>query len=368
MPSAAAICPVSLAALMAVDTSSGLTELSGTTCVVTGGFGFIGSNLALRLAAAGAQVRVIDNLIPQHGGDIRNLPGFALDGRKPGNGPVSGAGSIDTLIADLSDDRVVELVHDADLVFNVAGQVSHHASMIDPLRDLDLNVRSHVAFLETLRRVCPLARVILTSTRQVYGRPNYLPVDELHPTVPVDVNGIDKLACEQLHLLYGRSHGLRPTVLRLTNVFGPRQNLLKDDLGVLPVFFRRALRGEPIDLFGSGEQRRDCLHVDDVVRALVAAATTEGSIGEIINVGNITSWSLREIASTIVEAAGGDSELRFVEFPAHLARIDIGDFGCDISKAATLLGWKPEIGLMEAVQSTVTFYRQHPWYLSPSSI
>lgn len=330
-----------------------LDAFAATTCVVTGGLGFIGSNLATALAAGGAEVRVVDGLVAQHGGDRRNLEPSA---------------DIEVVIADLGEPAVAEVVDGADVVFNVAGQVSHHASMTEPLRDLELNVASHLRFLETLRRVNPATRLVLTSTRQVYGRPQYLPVDETHPTAPVDVNGIDKLACEQLHLLYGRVHGLRPTALRLTNVFGPRQNLLKDDLGVLPVFIRRALLGEGIELFGDGGQRRDCLFVDDVVTAMGAAAEHDAAIGEVINVGNLTSWSLREIASTIVEAAGGASTITRVPFPEHLARIDIGDFDCDISRAASLLGWKPAVSLVEAAERTVSFYRRHPWYLSPSSI
>jgi UDP-glucose 4-epimerase len=342
---------------MTADLLCEFDGLAGRTCVVTGGLGFIGSNVAAALADAGATVRVIDALIPEHGGDRRNISNDCVE-----------AGRIEVLVADLAADEAGDALAGADLVFNIAGQVSHHASMTDPLRDLDVNVRSHLGFLEIVRRVCPQARLVLTSTRQVYGRPEYLPVDELHPTNPVDVNGIDKFACEQFHLLYGRVHGLAPTVLRLTNVFGPRQNLLKDDLGVLPVFVRRVLRGEPIDLFGTGEQRRDCLFIDDAVRAIVGAALAPNVVGEIINVGNTTSWSLREIASTMIDAAGTSSQLRFAEFPPHLARIDIGDFGCDVSKALTLLGWKPEISLEEAVERTITFYRQYPWYLSPSSI
>ena len=200
------------------------------------------------------------------------------------------------------------LVQGADVVFNVAGQVSHHASMTDPLLDLDLNVRSHLAFLETLRQVAPRTRVVLTSTRQVYGRPERLPVDETHPAHPVDVNGVDKLAGEQLHLLYTTVHGLPTTALRLTNVYGPRQNLTREGLGVLPVFLRRALEGQMIELYGDGLQRRDCLHVDDVVKAL-AMATSDAAIGEVVNLGHPTSSTLREIAESILRAAGRPVEV-----------------------------------------------------------
>ncbi len=327
---------------------AGLAGLAGAQCVVTGGLGFIGSNLVHALVGAGASVRVVDALVPQHGGDRRNLEGLT---------------GVEVLVDDLGSPAVAELVAGTDVVFNVAGQVSHHASMTDPLRDLDLNVRSHVALLETLRTVVPGCRVVLTSTRQVYGRPEYLPVDEAHPTRPVDVNGVDKLACEQFHLLYGVVHGLRPTVLRLTNVYGPRQNLSKDDLGALPVFIRQALRGEPIRLYGSGEQRRDCLHVDDVVAAL-AQATAERCRGEIINLGHEHSWSLREIVTAIVAAAASASTVELVPWPADLERIDIGDFQGDWTKAAETLGWKPAIDLAEGLNDTVRYYAEHPWYLS----
>ncbi len=325
-----------------------LTGLAGAKCVVTGGLGFIGSNLVHALVHAGASVHVVDALVPHHGGDPRNLDGVTPD---------------ELLIAPLDDDGVAGLVERADVVFNVAGQVSHHASMTDPLTDLELNVRSQVAFLETLRRTAPGCRIVLTSTRQVYGRPVRLPVDEDHPTNPVDVNGIDKLACEQYHLLYGTIHGLRPTVLRLTNVYGPRQNLSKDGLGALPVFLRRALTDQPIQLFGTGEQLRDCLHVDDVVGAIVTA-TTDRSVGAIVNLGHEHSWSLREIVGEILELSRSSSDLSYVPWPPDLERIDIGDFQGDWTRAAELLGWKPTIGLVDGLRSTIDFYRKHPWYLS----
>jgi UDP-glucose 4-epimerase len=325
------------------------TGLGSSVCVVTGGLGFVGSNLVHSLVASGAEVRVIDALVPEHGGDSRNLTG--LDG-------------VDVIVAEVGDPAVADVIGDADVIFNVAGQVSHHASMTDPIRDLDLNTRSQVGFLETVRRVRPGARIVLTSTRQVYGRPERLPVDESHPVNPVDVNGIDKLACERFHLLYGHVHGLRPTVLRLTNIYGPRQNLLKDDLGVLPVFVRKALRGEAIHLFGDGSQRRDCLHVDDVVTAIVAAALTDDAVGEIVNVGNTTSWSLREIAEAVVAATGSSTTIMTSPWPPDLERIDIGDFQCDVSKAARMLDWAPTIDIADGMQRTAAFYGQHPWYLS----
>jgi UDP-glucose 4-epimerase len=326
-------------------------SLHGATCVVTGGLGFIGSNLVHALVAAGAQVRVIDRLVPQHGGDIRNLDGVTV--------PL-------TLTA-IDDPQVADVLRGADVVFNVAGQVSHHASMTDPLRDLDLNVRTHLGFLQMVRSTCPGVRMVYTSTRQIYGRPKYVPVDEAHPCNPVDVNGVNKQACEQLHLLYGHVHGLQATVLRLTNIYGPRQCLTKDDLGVLPVFFRRALRGDLIQLYGDGTQRRDCLHVDDVVAALLMAATNDAVVGEVVNIGNVRSWELRELADIITSATASPAGWELVAWPEHLVRIDIGDFQCDIAKAAKLLGWAPQIELEDGVRRTVDFYRQHPWYLSPSS-
>ena len=337
---------------MSTAASPELDALSATTCVVTGGLGFIGSNMVHALASAGARVRVVDALVPEHGGDRRNLEGIEHPER------------VEVVVADLGDAGVAEVLTGADVVFNVAGQVSHLASMTDPLRDLDLNVRSQLAFLETLRRARPEARVVLTSTRQVYGRPERLPVDETHPPRPVDVNGIDKLAAEQLHLLYGRVHGLRVTALRLTNVYGARQCLTRRDLGVLAVFLRRAIEGEVIELYGDGLQRRDCVHVDDVVRALALAATTDPAVGEIVNLGHPTSSTLREIAETIVWLANSAGGLRLIPWPEDLARIDIGDFEGDYCRAAQLLGWKPAIDLPDGVARTIAFYRRHPWYLS----
>jgi nucleoside-diphosphate-sugar epimerase len=307
---------------------------------VTGGLGFIGSNLVRHLSGLGANVSVIDALIPEHGGSRDNV-----------------ADDVEVLIADIASPVVADIAAGCDVVFNIAGQVSHLDSMVDPLRDLDLNVRSHLSFLETLRRVAPTSTVVQTSTRQVYGRPHYLPVDERHPTAPVDVNGVDKLACEQLHLVYSNVHELHATSLRLTNVYGPQQHLERDGLGFLPVFVRLALAGNEISLFGDGSQLRDCLHVDDVCDALMRAATMPGTFGEVFNLGHSEVLPLSEIARLTIAAAGTDSTVRCVPWPDELKRIDIGSFQGDFSKAQQTLGWTPRILFADGMASTIASYR-----------
>jgi UDP-glucose 4-epimerase len=235
--------------------------------------------------------------------------------------------------------------------------------MRDPLRDLHVNTVTHASFLETLRRVNPTARVVHTSTRQVYGRPLRTPVDELHPTSPMDVNGVAKLAGEQLHLVYNTAYGMATTSLRLTNVYGPRQRLTSDELGFLPVFIRKALLGEEILIFGDGTQRRDCVYVADVVEALLAS-TAPQAIGRVFNVGNVIDHSLAEIASAVIDTTASDGGLRLVAWPEDHQRIDIGSFHTDGTTIAETLGWKATTTLDVGLRETATFYRGHPWYLS----
>jgi UDP-glucose 4-epimerase len=327
-------------------------DLAGARVVVTGGLGFIGANAVHRLVEIGASVVVVDALVPHHGGDPANLDELA-------------PGLIEVVVADIADGAAADAVRGADVVLNIAGQVSHLDSMERPLVDLELNVRSHVAFLESVRRVAPEAAVVQTSTRQVYGRPQYLPVDEDHPTHPIDVNGIDKLACEQFHLLYGTRYNLRTTVLRLTNVYGPRQHLGREGLGFLPVFVRQALLGEDIVLFGDGTQRRDCVHVDDVVDALVLAALTADAPGEIFNLGHEDALTLDEIAHLTQLAAGQGGGIRTVPWPEDLVPIDIGSFHGDFAKAKRVLGWAPRIAFRDGIRSTIDHYIDRSW--SPSS-
>jgi UDP-glucose 4-epimerase len=321
---------------------------AGTTCLVTGGLGFIGSNLARALVEAGAHVRVVDAMVPTLGGRRDNL---------------DGAGAETVLVASIADPQVAELIEGCDAVFNVAGQVSHIASMRDPAQDQLLNATSHAALLETIRRVQPDTRIVYTSTRQVYGRPSGGAVDESHAVAPLDVNGVAKLAGEQLHLVYHRAHGIAASALRLTNVYGPRQRLTSDELGFLPVFLRKALLGEPIEIFGDGAQRRDCLHVDDVVAA-IAASTADAATGQVFNVGHPVTHALADIADAIVTVSGGESSVRLVPWPDDLVRIDIGSFHTDSTLIEATLGWRAAIDLEDGLADTVAFYREHPWYLS----
>jgi UDP-glucose 4-epimerase len=271
--------------------------------------------------------------------------------------------TVPVLHAEIGDPEVAEVVADADVIFNLAGQVSHTESMRDPLKDLHLNATTHASFLETVRAVNPACRIVHTSTRQVYGKAITLPVDELHPARPVDVNGVAKLAGEQLHIVYSKAYGMAITSLRLTNVYGPRQRLTSDELGFLPVFIRKALLGETISIFGDGEQQRDCLYVDDVVEALLAA-TADEAVGRMFNVGHERLHSLNEVAHTIVDAAGSGSAVKFIPWPDDHARIDIGSFHTDGARIANRLGWTAKTSLADGVRSTLAFYRCHPWYLS----
>jgi UDP-glucose 4-epimerase len=305
--------------------------------------GFVGSNLALALAEGDAEVTVVDSRVPTHGANQHNLDGAAR--------------RIDVIEADVGDgDAVRDATARADVIFNLAGQVSHVESMARPLFDLDVNTRSQLAFLEILRAAGSQAVVVYTSTRQIFGHPRYLPVDEDHPVSPVDVNGITKWAAEQLHLLYTELYGLRARAVRLTNVYGPRQRLEGDLQGFLPIFVHRALSGEPITVFGDGAQERDCLYVDDVVECLFLAARSAEATGEVFNVGNDERLSLRQIADAVVDAAGSGS-VESVPWPPDRDAIDIGSYYGDSSKAKRMLGWEPRTLFADGICKTVDFYR-----------
>lgn len=320
------------------------SPFQGRRALITGGLGFIGSNLARRLVDLGASVTLLDSLIPEYGGNVFNIAG--LEDRVRVN------------ISDVRDQHSMRsLVQGQDFLFNLAGQTSHLDSMQDPYADLEINCRAQLFILEACRLCNPAVTVVFASTRQIYGRPDHLPVDEQHPLRPVDVNGINKMAGEWYHLLYNNVWGIPACVLRLTNTYGPRMRVKDARQTFLGLWIRLLLEGRPLEVWG-GDQLRDFTYVDDAVEALLLAAANPQARGQVFNLGGDCVVSLRQLADTLVEINGaGNYTLR--EFPADRKRIDIGDYYADYSRIQSALGWRPQIPLREGLHRTLVHYRQH---------
>ncbi len=329
-------------------------EYKGRSALITGGLGFIGSNLARRLVEVGVEVTVLDALMPEQGGNPFNLRDLA--------------GRVHVHTGDMRDPKVVgHVVSGMDYVFNLAGSVSHLESMQHPLRDLELNCAAHVTLLEACRSFNPHVKIVFTSTRQVYGRPVYLPLDEQHRVAPLDVNGINKLAAEHYHLLYQRTYGTRTVCLRLTNTYGPRQLIRHNRQGFIAWFIRQAVEGGVIELYGEGRQRRDLNYVDDVVEALLLAGASEEAEGEVYNLGGDEPVSLAELAEELISITGRGS-VRAVPFPPERQLIDVGNTHSSFAKIESALGWRPRTPLREGLRRTVEFYEQHrAQYLKPDA-
>jgi UDP-glucose 4-epimerase len=313
--------------------------------LVTGGLGFIGSNLARTLVLLGSRVTVLDNLHPKYGGNLFNLQGVR--------------DRIELLDVDQCEERALhQVVARFDVIFNMVGQVSHVDSMEDPYLDLRTNVAAHVALLEACRKHSPGVKILFAGTRGQYGRPAVSPVDEHAPIAPIDVNGINKHAGETYHLLYARVYGLRVASLRLTNTYGPRHTMKTARQGVFAWFVRQAIDGDEIKLFGGGEQLRDFNHVADVVGALLMAMMSPEADGQVFNLGSREPQSLLTIANTIVRKAGTGS-VRGVPYPVHLKAIEIGDYIGDYAKIKRVLGWEPAVSLEDGIADTVAYYQAH---------
>ncbi|MCU0644883.1 MAG: NAD-dependent epimerase/dehydratase family protein [bacterium] len=312
--------------------------------LITGGAGFIGSNLAHCLVKHGAKVTIVDSMIPDYGGNLQNL--------------VEIRDKITINFSDVRDRYSMEyLIGGQDYLFNLAGQVSHIDSMIDPFADLEINAKSQLSILEACRLFNPAIRIVFASTRQIYGRPQYLPVNESHPLDPPDVNGINKLAGERYHTLYSKVYGLHCAVLRLTNVYGPRQLVRHNRQGFIGWFVRQVVRGEKIRIFGTGNQRRDLVYVDDVVEALLLAGMSDDANGKIYNLGGSEPISLKELVELMIKInASGEFEL--VPFPEERKKIDIGDFYSSFDKIKNELGWSPTISLKEGLNRTFEYYQK----------
>ncbi len=322
--------------------SSDAGRFAGAKVLITGGLGFIGSNLARRLVATGATVTLVDSLVPEYGGNRFNIDG--LEDRVRVN------------ISDVRDPYSLRAhVTGQDFLFNLAGQTSHLDSMEDPFTDLEINCRAQLSILETCRKFNPRVRIVFASTRQIYGRPERLPVDERHPLRPVDVNGINKLAGEFYHRLYHDVYELPACVLRLTNTYGPRMRIKDARQTFVGIWIRLLLEGKPFEVWG-GQQLRDFTYVDDCVDALMLAAVRPEAAGQIFNLGGGDAISLVDLARLLVDVSGSG---QFVQraFPADRKRIDIGDYYADDTLVRQTLGWQPQVSLRDGLKQTLDFFR-----------
>jgi UDP-glucose 4-epimerase len=328
-------------------------EYKGRSVLITGGLGFIGSNLAHRLVEFGdVEVIILDALMPDEGGNLFNIHG--IEDR------------VKVHHADMGDDYVANhLVGGVDYIFNLAGQVSHLESLRHPHRDLEMNCAAQLTMLEACRNYNPHVKIVFASTRQVYGRPFRLPVRETHRVAPLDINGVHKLAAEHYHLLYNRLYGTRAVCLRLTNTYGPRQLIRHNRQGFIAWFVRQALEGSVIELYGEGRQKRDLNYVDDVVDALLLAGASERAEGEIFNLGGGDPVALSEIASELIGLTGRGS-MRLVPFPPEQQLIEIGNCYLSCHKIEAALGWHPRTKWQEGLARTVDYYRAYlDEYLKP---
>jgi UDP-glucose 4-epimerase len=312
--------------------------------LITGGLGFIGSNLAHRLLDLGASVTTVDSLVPEYGGNLFNIAD--IESRLRVN------------ISDVRDQHSMRyLIQGQDYLFNLAGQTSHMDSMQDPYTDLEINCRSQLSILEACRHYNKDIKIVFASTRQIYGKPDYVPVDEKHLLRPVDVNGINKMAGEWYHILYNNVYGVRACALRLTNTIGPRMRIKDARQTFLGIWIKLLLEGKAFEVWG-GEQLRDFTYVDDAVSAFLLAAASEEANGQVFNLGCERVISLRDLADLLVEVNGGGRyELR--PFPSDRKRIDIGDYFADFGRIRSVLNWEPQVPLRDALARTVDFYRDN---------
>lgn len=319
-------------------------HFKGRKVLITGGIGFIGSNLARKLVNSGADVLIVDSLIPEYGGNL-----FSISDIKD---------QVQVNISDVRDEYSMRyLVQGRDYLFNLAGQTSHLDSMNDPYTDLEINCKAQLSILEACRKYNPNIRIVFSSTRQLYGKPDYLPVDEKHLLRPVDVNGINKMAGEWYHILYNNVYGIPATAIRLTNTYGPGMRIKDARQTFLGIWIRLLIEGKPFEVWG-GEQLRDYTYVDDVVDALLMAAIEESAVGKIFNLGGDCVISLRDTAETMIKANGG-GEFNIREFPAERKRIDIGDYYSDDRLIRSVLGWKPQVSLQDGLSKTLKYYREN---------
>lgn len=316
-------------------------RFKGKRVLITGGLGFIGSNLAINLYKLGARIEIIDALIPEHGGNLFNIS------------PIEQHIKVHLFKIEENQDALCEIVSGQDFIFNLAGQSNHWDSMVDPKSDLEYNCSSHLALLEAIRKFNPNTKVIYTSTRQIYGKPEFLPVNEDHPVQPIDINGIHKATGEQYHLLYYKIYGLKTVALRLTNTYGPRMRVIDTRQTFLGYWLRCAIEKKTFEVW-DGSQMRDFNYIDDVIDALLLSASDDKSIGKIYNLGSSEHYSLLQIAELFSELL--NSKYIIKDFPKNKKSIDIGDYYSDYALIKNDLYWNPNINFKTGLKLTSDFF------------
>ncbi len=320
------------------------SHFSGKKVLITGGLGFIGSNLAATLVGLGAQVTIVDNLIPEYGGLLFNVHDIK--------------DKIEIQIADVrSPESMKALVPGKDYLFNLAGQTSHMDSMSDPYTDLDINCKAQLTILDACRLFNPAIKIVFASTRQIYGKPEYLPVDEKHLLRPVDVNGINKMAGEWYHILFNNVYAIRTCSLRLTNTYGPRMRIKDARQTFVGVWIRYLMEGKRLSVW-DGSQLRDFSFVDDVIEAFLFCALDEKANGKIYNLGGEPIVSLKELAELLLDI-NGDGQYDVMPFPDDRKKIDVGDYYSDFGLIQREIGWKPQTTLRAGLKKTLEFYKHH---------
>ena len=319
-----------------------LEGFEGKKVLVTGGLGFIGSTLARTLADLGAYVIAVDSLIPEYGGSLFNLKGYE-----------------DRIRINIADGRdefsMAYLVQGQDYLFNLAGQTSHIDSMQNPYVDLEINCRAQLFILEACRKYNPAIKIVYASTRQIYGKPDFLPVHEDHILHPTDVNGINKMAGEWYHILYNNVYGIRACALRLTNTYGPRMRIKDARQTFLGIWIRNLIQDKPIEVWGDGMQIRDFNYVDDVVNAMLMAALSDDASGEVYNLGSPERVNLKDLSAMMIRIYG-EGRYRIMPFPKNRKAIDIGNYYADYEKIRQALNWNPITGLEDGLAKTLHYY------------